>query len=262
MADHAEFKKVLNEFEKELKPECEDFYIVHRTFKDIRDMVESLIQNRDKRIKELEGKSSPKKDVKPVKQNEPVEDKPKKECPPGKIVNPKTGRCINKPKEKTHKTRGRPKKTVSKETVKPKKECPPGKIINPKTGRCINKPKEKTHKTRGRPRKKSPERNYDWIGQSSSESYESSPRPKKFGENSFDQALEHIRSIGFAGSYKIFLNSIKKKFGVTLKYDNHGDDYALPDLYFMKDGKECSREEMLKVQKYVIDYANKYHPLK
>ena len=28
---------------------------------------------------------------------------PKKECPPGKIINPKTGRCINKPKEKTKK---------------------------------------------------------------------------------------------------------------------------------------------------------------
>jgi DNA ligase-1 len=53
-----------------------------------------------------------------------------KECPPDKIINPKTGRCINKPKEKTK-----------------KKVCPKGKIINPKTGRCINKPKEKTPKT-------------------------------------------------------------------------------------------------------------------
>jgi hypothetical protein len=342
MADFAEFKKVLNEFEKELKPECEDVFLVHSTFRDIRDMVESLIQNRDKRIKELEAKSSPKQAVTPVKENEPVEDKPKKECPLGKIVNPKTGRCINKPKEKTQKTRGRPKKTVSKETVKPTKECPPGKIINPKTGRCINKPKEKTQKTRGRPKKKSPERNYDWIGQSSSESYEPSPKPKKaaneilgvkmlgaqivtdpkpekekvsnyhqkqyekfmektkkddlkeafveksesseseeetmytrrknkprqpkshvrttatsqrtaFDEKLFDEALEYIRTTGKPGSYRTFLNGIKKKFGVTLKYDNHGDDYALPDLYFMKGGKECSREEMLKVKKYVID---------
>ena len=53
-----------------------------------------------------------------------------KECPPDKIINPKTGRCINKPKEKTK-----------------KKVCPSDKIINPKTGRCINKPKEKTPKT-------------------------------------------------------------------------------------------------------------------
>ena len=87
--------------------------------------------------------------------------KPQKECPPGKIVNPKTGRCINKPKEKTQKRRGRPKKSDKPEeqeepnppTEKPKKECPPGKIVNPKTGRCINKPKEKTHKRRGGQRK-------------------------------------------------------------------------------------------------------------
>jgi serine/threonine protein kinase len=49
------------------------------------------------------------------------EPKPAKVCPPGKIINPKTGRCINAPK--------------------PAKVCPPGKIINPKTGRCINAPK-------------------------------------------------------------------------------------------------------------------------
>ena len=45
----------------------------------------------------------------------------KKECPPGKVINPVSGRCINKPKS--------PKK----------KECPPGKVINPISGRCINK---------------------------------------------------------------------------------------------------------------------------
>jgi len=41
-----------------------------------------------------------------------------KECPAGKIINPKTGRCI-------------------KIKIKKEKECPAGKIINPKTGRCI-----------------------------------------------------------------------------------------------------------------------------
>ena len=111
-------------------------------------MIEVLIIKRDQRIKELESKlkSSPKVSPEPVKQNEPSEDKPKKECPPGKILNPKTGRCINKPKEKTQKRRGRPKKNIEKpkeSEEKPKKECPPGKILNPKTGRCINKPKEK-----------------------------------------------------------------------------------------------------------------------
>ena len=52
----------------------------------------------------------------------------------GKIINPKTGRCINKPKSK---------KYVLQE-----------KIINPKTGRCINKPKQKTYKKRGSTKEK------------------------------------------------------------------------------------------------------------
>jgi hypothetical protein len=39
-----------------------------------------------------------------------------KECPPGKVLNPKTNRCIKE---------------------KPAKECPPGKIRNLTTGRCI-----------------------------------------------------------------------------------------------------------------------------
>jgi hypothetical protein len=47
----------------------------------------------------------------------------KQDCPPGKVRNPKTGRCIN---DKTQ-----------------KKDCPPGKVRNPKTGRCI---KDKTAK--------------------------------------------------------------------------------------------------------------------
>ena len=158
MSDLLDFEKNFTEIEEELKSECEDSYIIESNFVAIRDMIEVLILKRDQRIKELESKlkSSPKVSPEPVKQNEPSEEKPKKECPPGKIVNPKTGRCINKPKEKTHKKRGRPKKNVEKpkeSEEKPKKECPPGKILNPKTGRCINKPKEKTHKKRGRPKK-------------------------------------------------------------------------------------------------------------
>ena len=257
------------------------------------------------------------------------DDKPKKECPPGKIVNPKTGRCINKPKEKTHKKPGRPKKNVDKPEEpkeKPKKECPPGKIINPKTGRCINKPKEKSNRRRGRPKKSEPKENYSWIGEDSDEEDDNinpevlkklklfkkeTPRKykelkkdikKKFGlilhfdeidklyiykngeeevlskeaekfildsikkpvpmsepekSMNFDEALEHIRTNGKPGSYRKFLNGIKKKFGITLKYDNHGDDYAVPDLYFMKGKKECSRAEMEEVKKYVIDRAEK-----
>ena len=74
-----------------------------------------------------------------------------KECPPGKVVNPKTGRCIKikevKPKECPPGKEINPKtgRCIKIKVVKPK-ECPPGKEINPKTGRCVNikvvKPKE------------------------------------------------------------------------------------------------------------------------
>ena len=53
------------------------------------------------------------------------------------------------------------------------------------------------------------------------------------------------------------MNGIKKKFGITLKYDNHGDDYAAPDLYFMKGKKEASIYSISEVKKYVIDMAEK-----
>ena len=55
-----------------------------------------------------------------VKKHPPVKTKGRaktqKVCPPGKEINPKTGRCIK---------------------IKTQKVCPPGKEINPKTGRCI-----------------------------------------------------------------------------------------------------------------------------
>ena len=240
MSDYDNFKDVINGFEKSIEYECSDPDLINSIFKDIRNMVETMIQKRDETIKELESKSSPK-----------PADKPEKVCPPGKIVNPKTGRCINKPKEKTHKNRGLPNKFDKPEELKEKskKECPPGKIVNPKTGRCINKPKEKTHKKPGRPKKTvtvSPDLMPPHYKKPSSE------KPM-----SFDEALEHIRTTGKPGSYRKFLNGIKTKFGITLKYDNHGDDYAEPTLYFMKGKKECSLEEMKKVKQHVIDTAEK-----
>ena len=83
-----------------------------------------------------------------------------KECPPDKILNPATNRCVsitgaigkklnsqNEPKDKNE-TKAEP---------KTKKECPPEKILNPATNRCVsatgatakklnsqNDPKEKT----------------------------------------------------------------------------------------------------------------------
>jgi len=244
MSDFTEFKDVLNGFEKELRYECENPLSVNSMIRDIKDMVETMIQSRDKRIKKLESKSSPKPS------HEEVE-KPGKECPPGKIVNPKTGRCINKPKEKTHKKPGRPKKFDKPEEPKEKskKECPPGKIVNPKTGRCINKPKEKTHKKPGRPKKT--------VAVSPDPMPSHYKKPSSEKPMSFDEALEHIRTTGKPGSYRKFLNGIKTKFGITLKYDNHGDDYAEPTLYFMKGKKEASIYSISEVKKYVIDTAEK-----
>jgi hypothetical protein len=131
MSDYTKLKKILHKFSEDITNEC------IKVSEDISDSVESMIKKAES------AKALPDK----------VNKKPKKKCPAGKIINPKTGRCINKPKEKTQKKRGRPKKSDKPVTQKPKKECPPGKIINPKTGRCINKPKEKTQKKRGRPKK-------------------------------------------------------------------------------------------------------------
>jgi hypothetical protein len=63
--------------------------------------------------------------------------KPEKICPDGKMVNPKTGRCIKIPLDKSKNIK-QPKINLS----KPEKKCPDGKIVNPKTGRCIKIPKK------------------------------------------------------------------------------------------------------------------------
>lgn len=89
MSDYTELKKILHKFSEDITNECK------KVSEDISDSVESMIKKADS-AKALQDK---------------VNKKPKKECPAGKIINPKTGRCINKPKEKTQKKRGRPKKS-------------------------------------------------------------------------------------------------------------------------------------------------------
>jgi len=74
--------------------------------------------------------------------------KDEKTCPKGKILNPKTNRCIINRKNTRKNTRKKcPKgKTLNKKTnrciidrkkTEKKKICPPNKILNPKTNRCI-----------------------------------------------------------------------------------------------------------------------------
>jgi hypothetical protein len=52
-----------------------------------------------------------------------------KKCPEGKVLNPKTGRCILIKNIKSTFKNLKPPKSP--------KKCPEGKVLNPKTGRCI-----------------------------------------------------------------------------------------------------------------------------
>jgi hypothetical protein len=86
--------------------------------------------------------------IEPIsKTSSPVPSQPKvykiKECPPDKIFNPKSGRCVSKignigkelSKSKTKSNS--PKIPVPK--VHKINKCPPDKILNPKSGRCVSK---------------------------------------------------------------------------------------------------------------------------
>jgi len=74
--------------------------------------------------------------------------KSKKICPHGKVLNPKTGRCVidrSKPKPSIKKVTTP--KSKPKPQSKSKKTCPQGKVLNPKTERCvIDKSKKETKK--------------------------------------------------------------------------------------------------------------------
>ena len=62
-----------------------------------------------------------------------------KNCEDGKVLNPKTGRCIKVKLPKAAKAADALQKKLAVD-----KPCPPGKVLNPKTGRCIKaKPQEK-----------------------------------------------------------------------------------------------------------------------
>jgi len=65
--------------------------------------------------------------IKNATKKSPTLPKSPKKCPDGKVLNPKTGRCILI-KNATKKSPTLPKSP---------KKCPDGKVLNPKTGRCI-----------------------------------------------------------------------------------------------------------------------------
>lgn len=70
----------------------------------------------------------------------------RKRCPPGKVYNPTTRRCVKKKEPAKAKScpPGKELNPKTKRCVKKKeakKSCPPGKVLNPKTGRCIKEKK-------------------------------------------------------------------------------------------------------------------------
>ena len=91
----------------------------------------------DHMIVDVGAKRKVKLDKKPLKIGKPIKPPPgfghldPAPCPPGKEINPKTGRCV--------------KSKVVKDLTGP---CPPGKERNPSTGRCIKIKQNKTVKLR------------------------------------------------------------------------------------------------------------------
>ena len=73
MSDYDEFKKLLFDYAENIEENCESHVVSGMTL--INEKVENMIKKRDKRIKELEGKSSPKVSPKPV--DKPDLEKPK-----------------------------------------------------------------------------------------------------------------------------------------------------------------------------------------
>jgi hypothetical protein len=61
----------------------------------------------------------------------------RKECPPEKILNPKTNQCVSRTGVVGKKL------LMEAESKKPsppkRKECPPEKILNPKTNQCVSR---------------------------------------------------------------------------------------------------------------------------
>ena len=79
-------------------------------------------------------------------------------CPAGKIINPASGRCVDRDGKKGKEILKSQKKKSS------TKKCPAGKIINPASGRCVDrdgkKGKEilKSLKRKSSPKKSSPKK--------------------------------------------------------------------------------------------------------
>ena len=237
--DFLEFKSTMKQVGDNLAYDCGNPAEVEDIFRDVVADAGDLVVSRNKKIADLEKqlKKSPKKSP----------EKSPKKCPEGKVLNPKTNRCIKikEKKKSTPKKRGRPKKSVKKETVSKYHQKQYEKFVE-KTDRDDLKeafvekpptpePQEETMYTRRKKRFVEAAR---------------PPTPPAY-QTSFYDALEKYRTESSAGKYKTLIKSIYNKFGITLKWTSFGA------LYFMKKGKEASREEADEVKEYVVDYVSK-----
>jgi len=147
----------------------------------------------------------------------------KKVCPEGKIVNPKTGRCI---KDKN---------------IKTEKICPEGKVINPKTGRCIKiKPVNNTKNIRD-PRKMTTN-NQAIINQLKILQEYEKINKNPFKVNAYDKVIDGIEMYEKDIESAEDLKNIK---GVGKKIEDK-------IIEFLTTGKMHAVENALKDEKYIL----------
>ena len=96
--DFLKFAHTYTEVGDNLAYDCGNPAEVEGIFRDVIEDAGNLVFSRNRKIAELEKKlkKSPKKSVKKSVKQSPSKTK---ECPPGKVLNPKTNRCIKR-KEK------------------------------------------------------------------------------------------------------------------------------------------------------------------
>ena len=160
---------------------------------------------------------------------------PKKECPPGKELNPETNRCRNIQVKKKP-------KTIQNKEVKPEKECPPGKELNPKTGRCI---KIKSLKKECLPGKE--------INPKTGRCIKITMKniPKKVNVPIIKDVLDNLITINGHGTFKTQKVKVPEGFQVLIPHRNGLDaDYTTPDA----DKNKLYEEQLYK--KHHLNYRD------
>ena len=181
--------------------------------------------------------------------NGSTDNKPKKICPPGKELYPKTNRCR---KIKTPKKEKTPKKNVTSEE-KPKKICPPGKELYPKTNRCrkIKTPKSSMKAevlSNVQPQKLCPP-GKELNPKTNRCRKIKTPKKKKVGKYNgvIKDVLNNLVTINGHGSFSNQKIKVPDGFQVLIPHRNGLDkDYTTPDA-----GKNKLYEEDLYKKRYL-----------